>query len=125
MLTEVIFVRHPRSVSTLSGKTQIVSMILLAGVFMRRERGFTPAVLTYGQGLAQPWVIGETPTGAIDGTNTTYHTLDNYMNGMLGVYLNGIRLKSGWDFTGTGGNVFVMAYPPQLGDQLTVDYIKA
>jgi hypothetical protein len=124
MLTEVIFVRHPRSVSTLEGETQIVSTILLAGVFMRRDRSFTPTVLTYG-GTTQPWVIGETPTGAIDGTNTTYHTANNYMNGFLGVYLNGLRLKNAYDFTETGVNVFVMSYAPSVGDLLTVDYIKA
>jgi len=124
MLTEVTFIRHSRSVTTLDGETLIQPAIVLAGVFMRRDRAFTPTVLTYG-GLAQPQVVGEVPTGVIDGSNMTYYTANSFMGGTLAVYLNGLRMKLGLDFNSAGVNSFLFAYAPVTGDLLTVDYIKA
>jgi hypothetical protein len=91
---------------------------------MRRSRSVTPTVLTYG-GAAQPQIVGETPTGSIDGTNETYYTANNYSGGTLAVYLNGLRMKLGLDFLDISANSFQFTYAPAAGDLITVDYLKS
>lgn len=109
--------------SNLSEPQPIGPTTLLGAVFMRRNRSFTPMVLTYG-GETQPHVVGETPAGSIDGINTTYTTVGNFRNDTLAVYANGLRMKASLDFIVTGGDTFQMIEALETGDLLTVDYLK-
>jgi hypothetical protein len=67
--------------------------------------------------------VGETPDGFIDGVNKDYFTDYNFPGNSLWVYLNGLRQKSGLDYTIISGNNFSMTDAPLPGDMLTVDYI--
>lgn len=81
-------------------------------------------------------VEGETPSGTLDGTNTTFVTLLEPLSAdLITVYVNGVRQKagSGNDYiasipsTGTNEKKGVItfqsgAYIPQSGDSLLVDY---
>jgi hypothetical protein len=73
-----------------------------------------------GGGITVTW--GETPTGAINGTNKVYTTSSAYVAGSLSVYLNGVRQGRTNDYTETTGTTFTFINAPLVGDSLTVDY---
>lgn len=73
-----------------------------------------------GQGF---YVIGESPSGALDGVNTIYTTTGNFMENSLSVFLNGLRLQQFVDYVVPMVNGFQMNYPPLGGDTLVVDYV--
>jgi hypothetical protein len=77
-----------------------------------------------GTGTAAIQVWGETPAGAINGTNLTYTTANAYSAGLLAVYLNGLRLRRAADYTETGSQSFQFLSAPLPGDSLSVDYIQ-
>jgi hypothetical protein len=64
-------------------------------------------------------IVGEVPSGFINGVNRNYTTVNTFIAGSLAVYLNGVRTK---DFTETGANTFQMGTAPNTGDLLHVDY---
>jgi hypothetical protein len=70
------------------------------------------------------FVDAETPAGTVDGVNASF-TLVQAPNpaSSLGLYRNGIRLKSGVDYTlNNNGISFVAAMIPQIGDVLLCSY---
>ena len=81
----------------------------------------------YRLGVAIPgvgFVDGESPSGTIDGVNTGF-ILSKSPNpaSSLAVYRNGILLKSGLDYTGTGTSItFGSSEVPQIGDVLQCTY---
>jgi len=70
-------------------------------------------------------VIGETPTGAVDGANQTFTTANNYQAGKIAVYRNGQRQTLTTDYMETGANTYQFVVAPFLGDVITNDYLKA
>ncbi len=68
-------------------------------------------------------VTGETPTGLINGINTSY-TLANVPSMFTHVFLNGLLqdLGGGNDYTITG-NTITMVVPPPTGSKLRVSYL--
>jgi hypothetical protein len=77
-----------------------------------------------GGGPAATFVDGESPGGAIDGSNNTF-TLVNTPSpaGSLELYRNGLLQKSGLDFSITGSTItFLTGATPQPGDMLLAFY---
>jgi hypothetical protein len=68
------------------------------------------------------YVYGETPSGTINGSNATF-TLANtpIPAASLLLYLNGLRLRLGVDYTLSGSTITMIAIP-QTGDNLVADY---
>lgn len=84
-------------------------------------------VLTITGGLkGANFVNGETPTGAINGSNANFSLSSVPVAGSERVFYNGIRLKSGSgeDYTIAGSTITMIAFIPQSGDKVMVDYIK-
>jgi hypothetical protein len=75
-------------------------------------------------GPAVQGIWGETPTGAINGTNLNYTSAHPYSPGLLAVYLNGLRLRRSGDYTETGNQSFQFINAPLTGDSLSIDYIQ-
>lgn len=88
----------------------------------------------------QYWVLDETPTGTVDGTNRTFLTSRTILDANhVNVYVNGVKQHKGDDVTitkiGSGGSAQTSddgkasivfdsdAYIPQEGDTVTCDYI--
>jgi len=68
-------------------------------------------------------ILGETPSGLINGSNQTYTTAYNYRPGRIQVYYNGQALHSPDDFTETGYNEFTLTHMlPDNTDELRVTY---
>jgi hypothetical protein len=75
-------------------------------------------------GATPAFIDGETPTGIVDGSNTSF-TLSAVPNpaASLAVYRNGILMKATFDYTLTGNSVaFITAAAPQPGDTLLASY---
>jgi hypothetical protein len=77
---------------------------------------------TSGAALKMVW--GETPTGAIDGSNRSYATANIYTGGLLSVYLNGLRQRHTADYTETGTQAFQFVSAPLVGDSICIDYVQ-
>lgn len=74
-----------------------------------------------GSGGGVSAIVGETPGGAVNGSNTTFTTASAFATGSLEVFLNGIRLTKTEDFT-EGSSGFTMSVAPTTGDILRVCY---
>jgi len=70
------------------------------------------------------FVDGETPGGTIDGVNTSFILAQTPAPaGSLAIYRNGMRIRSGLDYTVTGTSItFASNYIPQTGDVLQCSY---
>lgn len=70
---------------------------------------------------AVTFVDQEVPTGTIDGSNPTFLILNVPLVGSVKLYLNGLRLKSGLDYT-LSSLTITMTTIPYSGDVLLADY---
>jgi hypothetical protein len=77
-----------------------------------------------GTGPSVLFTDGETPTGTIDGVNTTFTLLNAPApTGSLQLFKNGALLRATVDFTLTGNTVvFINGALPQAGDSLIANY---
>jgi hypothetical protein len=72
-------------------------------------------------------IVGETPSGTVDGTNAAFTLANTPTSGTVAVFVNGMRMKSGAgnDYTISGTTVtFLTGAIPQTGDVVQVDYLK-
>jgi len=69
-------------------------------------------------------ICNEIPSGAVDGSNTTYTLANIPAAGTVEVYLNGLLQEpgSGKDYT-ISGNTITFALAPEAGDILLCSYI--
>lgn len=65
-------------------------------------------------------ILGETPSGLLNGTNTVFTTASAFQPNTTGVYLNGLRE---FNFVETSSQTITLADPPLPGDILRIDYI--
>lgn len=74
---------------------------------------------------AANFIINETPTGTIDGTNVTFTLANTPVVGTERVRLNGLGQVSGAgnDYTISGATITYLA-APKVGDTVRVDYMK-
>jgi len=69
-------------------------------------------------------VVGEIPTGALNGTNKIFTTAYIYKPTLLAVFLSGLRLRHPDDYTETGSQTFQLVTAPLSSDSLCVDYFQ-
>lgn len=67
-------------------------------------------------------VIGETPTGAINGQNATFTSLQNFEPLTVDVILNSTIQTYGIDYITTGTNTIILNVAPVVGDILRLNY---
>jgi hypothetical protein len=79
----------------------------------------------FGTGVAGKFVTRETPTGAINGTNTSFVLSTAPVVGSESVFLNGILQEpgSGNDYTISGSTITYLT-APVTGDRVRVSYVK-
>lgn len=78
-----------------------------------------------GTGGGTAGVIGETPGGAIDGSNTVFTSGSAYQALTLAVYLNGLRQRRTDDYTEASATSFTFALAPRSTDSISIDYYQA
>lgn len=70
------------------------------------------------------YVVGEIPSGAINGSNATFTTANTFVPETVQVFLNGIRLVLLADYNLSGGNTITLLASPLTGELVETDYIK-
>lgn len=72
------------------------------------------------------YVTEEDPSSQIDGIETEFTLLNNFIGGTIRVYLNGLRQQKGVgnDYIEVAPNKFQFVIAPDIGDIILVDYIK-
>jgi hypothetical protein len=68
------------------------------------------------------YVLNEVPSGLIDGSNATFNTLNTFVSVI--VRLNGLAQSLVNDYVTVSNNQIVFNVSPEVGDTITVDYIK-
>lgn len=67
-------------------------------------------------------VIGEIPSGLLNGSNATFTTLNQFKPGTVRVYLNGVRQTIVDDYQTIGNQTITLVFSPFAGEHLLVDY---
>jgi len=72
------------------------------------------------------FIVGEIPTGDVDGINVLFETEFTFEENSLKVYLNGLALREGLtkDYILVNSTSFEFIIPPENGDVVEVDYQK-
>lgn len=78
--------------------------------------------LVSNAGTSSISVIGEIPSGPINGSNATFTTLYNFIPESVKVYVNGLNQKKPTHFNTIGSNTITLADSPMTGDILLIDY---
>lgn len=106
---------------TISGTTVTFTSAPLTGDTLMAQ-GITGSQLMISGSNSQ--IFDETPSGAVNSSNTSFTTANPYVPGTLRVFVGGDKQKRGVHFTetspGTGG--FTMSDAPWSGDDMMVDY---
>jgi hypothetical protein len=68
-------------------------------------------------------ILNEIPQGVIDGINSTFTLMYNFVGSRLSVYLNGLKLSPN-DFIKILPNQFQLIDSPLTGDLITADYVR-
>ena len=69
------------------------------------------------------WLIGETPSGLMNGSNAIFTSAFAFDSALLQVYNNGLRLKILEDYN-TSGNNIILNFSPNSNESLLINYIK-
>jgi len=69
-------------------------------------------------------ILGETPTGDINGSNATFYSLNNFVPEKLEVFLNGVKQQLSDDYNTSGSTQINMFTSPLTNDKLKINYIK-
>lgn len=76
-----------------------------------------------GSGGSNSFIIGETPSGTVNGSNAAFDTASNYVAGSIQVYRDGQRMVGGGaDYTETDSNTITFTTAPVTGSVIKVDY---
>jgi len=67
-------------------------------------------------------IWGETPGGAVNGSNTVFTTANPYR--LLAVYLNGLRQRPSADYSESSAQSFTFLTAPLSGDTISIDYVQ-
>lgn len=68
------------------------------------------------------FVIGETPSGAVNGSNATFTTAQNFVPESVQVFINGVSQTNTVDYTTSGTTTITLSVSPVSGDYIRVNY---
>lgn len=68
------------------------------------------------------FVIGETPSGAVNGSNATFTTAQNFVPESVQVFVNGVSQTNAVDYTTSGTTTISLNVSPISGDYIRVNY---
>lgn len=69
-------------------------------------------------------VIGETPSGAINGSNAIFTTAFEFIPESVAVYVNGLNQKRIAEFNTSGTTQITLTESPGVGEIVLVNYLK-
>lgn len=68
------------------------------------------------------FVIGEIPSGAVNGSNATFTTSQNFVPESVQVFINGVSQTNAVDYTTSGTTTITLNVSPVSGDYIRVNY---
>lgn len=68
------------------------------------------------------FIIGETPSGAVNGSNATFTTSQNFVPESVQVFINGVSQTNAVDYTTSGTTTITLNVSPVSGDYIRVNY---
>lgn len=68
------------------------------------------------------FVIGETPTGQINGSNVQFMTAQSFVPETVQVFVNGVSQTLTVDYVTTGTTTILLSVSPIVGDYIRVNY---
>ena len=68
------------------------------------------------------FVIGETPSGSVNGSNATFTTAQNFVPESVQVFINGVSQTNSVDYTTSGTTTITLNVSPVSGDYIRVNY---
>jgi hypothetical protein len=71
---------------------------------------------------AGAFIIGETPNGAVNGSNATYTTAQQFEPASVSVFINGVNIINGVDYITTGTDTIILNVSPVVGDYVRINY---
>lgn len=81
--------------------------------------------ITGGAGLfSSDIVMGEIPTGLINGSNATFTSQFPFIPEKLIVERNGVTQRKTIDYSTTGNSAIVLTFSPESGESILINYIK-
>lgn len=101
----------------LAGTAGLVALDPATGLPSLVDPGSLP-----GASGSQPWEVGETPAGLVNGSNATFTTAREFDPLTVSVYVNGLQQRRVTDFNTSGTTTITLTDSPQTGDSLRVTY---
>lgn len=86
---------------------------------------FSNKVVCGGGSISDQLIMGEVPTGLINGINTTFTVASSVFGNAIDVFLNGLLQKRTDDYSFTSPVTIEFASAPVSDSNLLCDYIKA
>lgn len=85
--------------------------------------GFSSAVVSTDYLASSSYIVRETPSGSINGSNVTFTLANTPISGKEMVFLNGVLMDSADDYTISSATITFATAPP-TGAKLRVTYLK-
>lgn len=79
-------------------------------------------LILYNTSGAQPWVTGETPAGAVNGSNATFTTAFDFVPESVEVFIETCRLSLLDDYNTSGTRTIQFYVSPLAGEKIRVNY---
>jgi hypothetical protein len=108
-----------------AGTTPAITMqTSVSGMLKGSANALVAAVAGTDYMAPADFVTRETPTGTINGVNTTFTLANTPISGTEQVFLNGLLQEPGGNDYTISGVTITMATAPATGDRLRVNYMK-
>mgnify|MGYP000146101969 CR=1 FL=1 len=70
-------------------------------------------------------VVGETPSGTINGSNATFTSANDFIPESVAVFVNGLFQQRVTDFNTSGVRTITLAASPTAGEVVRINYTRA
>lgn len=84
----------------------------------------TLAAISSGLGYNQR-IVGEVPTGAIDGVNATFSSANPFVPESLEVFVNGCKQAIVADYQAIAPSQIIFNFSPSVGEVVSINYAVA
>lgn len=81
-------------------------------------------VIYQGGVPSDQWVVGEIPTGTVDGSNATFTTAFDFVPESVEVFLETCRLGLLDDYNTSGTRTIIFYVSPLAGEKIKINYLK-
>ena len=75
-------------------------------------------------GASADFVAGETPSGAVNGSNATFISAFAFVPESVTVLINGLTQRRITDFNTSGTTTIILSDSPQTGDSIRINYLR-